>query len=1194
MFGFLIGALAVTAVTAINAFICDEITEDERIKQDELRQDYIRSEGNCIKKLNEIERDKQIRIKEITERYSQMSAADSDELKAQIESAQREFEKQAALTQTELRNSLVEIYIKAANDKIARNNILFNDIKTAIGVVKEQLKTQRTTMRGNALTHFLSELSETRQKCRAYDFYLKGYSRYIERNSGRLDIEIGEFDFVLPKNYLYDGKLIYLNTDEIQKAKLAIPYCYDLKFSTNDFDADKYTDVVDSKIPFLCTGYTEYIYNLSIERGIFKTSVLANPRIGIKATVIERNKGGYILSYMDLSMFLPWNKLENPKRTPPIGAELRVFPVDWDITLDNISVSENPTDSLRSYSFSELPLVVPDAFESEFLASISKNRIGESTEEWKIAPYNESELPSVKAVKLQLGTSFVVRASIVTSNDNDCYFRYESVLDVQEYAVKPEDVFAPLDCVLSVVLESELAAIDKTAYENITSLSLWVFTEFKNQYSIKTNQKGMQYFNKWEEVTDKLVTYKYKGDFTTLSIENILIDGKSVTVGISAPDALKTYLDTVYSNPFSQRNVTFFIEANKAEYIFIQKIAANCEHIVFFGEPAVRYFDKKVSDITIYAKNFAYVESQQKNALSKFRVGALTNKILQINALDGATIIPEQTDIALDNLYNEHLRDDDSQFNAVKYALSENNIYLIQGPPGTGKTTVITELIKQFMGGKGRVLIASQANVAVDNVVKRMYDFCHDDIIRIGAADKIAQEIRYLSFDEKYESYVQGIQNKKGNQAFNQNLLNRWIKIVKPQYGQNPDVGELLIRSHRIVGATCIGLAKKKIGLERLTFDLTIIDEAGKALPAELLVPFIRSKKVVIIGDHKQLPPTIDTALLDDEKIEIEDRDVYKDELFDVSFFSRLWDSAPDTNKSVLTTQYRMPTVVGNLISQLFYNSQIENGIGTDNKLSLLPELLPTNITFVDMSDDKTYKENDKGGVINSREALAVSVIIQAIQKSQNVRIAVITPYRPQKRELLRMIRSLPSIKASNVDINTVDAFQGDEAEIVIYCTTRAVKMTPYFSDYRRINVALSRATNNLIIVGSLKYFERYRKYKDGTVVLPEIADYIKNIGTIVDMSHFAEMDSNGKISSNIDLIPFSMVISNADCEVSSEQTEYAKMQYYDYGKFSVPIKTTISNGKYRVADSEGMSIYLAAAELSLSEIEVEILSSKD
>ena len=289
-----------------------------------------------------------------------------------------------------------------------------------------------------------------------------------------------------------------------------------------------------------------------------------------------------------------------------------------------------------------------------------------------------------------------------------------------------------------------------------------------------------------------------------------------------------------------------------------------------------------------------------------------------------------------------------------------------------------------------------------------------------------------------------------------------------------------------------------------MKFDLVIVDEAGKALPGEVLIPVLRAKKLVLIGDHKQLPPVIDPALFDPDKIELENRQLLKRELFDVSFFQRLYERTPETNRAMLETQYRMPAVIGTLVSKLFYDGKLKNGAGTETR----PALFGTgNLVMYDCSSDKKYHEekDERGGsigIVNKREIELVTEILQQISRNlSGHQVAVITPYRRQN-QLLHDAWERHKNEWSTLDlaINTIDAFQGDEAEIVIYCSTRSRRPTLYFSDYRRINVALSRAKNKLILIGDLKYFKEYSKVKGALrkSPLPDIADYITEHGRIV------------------------------------------------------------------------------------------------
>ena len=272
-------------------------------------------------------------------------------------------------------------------------------------------------------------------------------------------------------------------------------------------------------------------------------------------------------------------------------------------------------------------------------------------------------------------------------------------------------------------------------------------------------------------------------------------------------------------------------------------------------------------------------------------------------------------------------------------------------------------------------------------------------------------------------------------------------------------------------------LAKRNIGLERTEFDLVIIDEAGKALPAELLIPLIRAKKAVIIGDQKQLPPVINPILYDNERIDLEERAVSENDLFTHSFFERIYDRAPDTSKVMLDTQFRMPAIIGTAISHLFYEDKLKNGVGTENRQ---PILFDSNLTFINYDGNLSYREtkDEHHQISNEIEAHAVVPLVMSIREANSkCKIAIITPYKGQKRLIGDLLLAAGiRYQLENIYVDTIDAFQGSEAEVVIFCTTRAIVPTLFFKDSRRINVALSRAIQELIIIGRMGYFYKFNR----------------------------------------------------------------------------------------------------------------------
>ena len=1214
MIGLLIGVgISIVAATAIGNCICNELSENERGKQEKYKEDIEKNRRICQDEIEKFNNYKRKKSDEIRKSYINRKEISYAEIEWR---ANQEIEHEKKLVYSRLNETRANEIIKfigLTDERIEDNNKLYGYINKAINLAREQVKQHQTAMRGNSLRSLMRELFEAKEKCIAYKNYLINYKKYIVKYCEDYNKTLEVFEFILPENFLYQGKLLFLDEEEVKRGKINVPFCYPLKFVLEDAEEENDDgNFSENKIPLLCYNYCidDYNYYLSKRRGMVKNIYLINQRIGIPAIVTEIMRAGYKLDASGIPAEMYKNHLENPAHPPMIGAEILVYPIDWNPRLTDMKVTQNASEAMNSFSFDNLPLVISQAKKHELIEYIKKHNLLDCKDEWKIAPFDETKLPEVKNVKFQLGTFMIFHVSVVTENigtkKDITYFRYEAVIDIDTYGIKSDDIFTAVDCSVTFLLEDDIWNLyeeNKTVYQNVADLSVFIFTEFKNQNYIKSNQAGMLYFTKWEEITNKLIIYKYKGKSVTDEIAGSVYEEESsrenLVITFNNPDKINRYYEDISDSAkhnFKRRRFNFFLEINQNQYLFFDgnDFSPDCSQVTIQLRALKDDEDKQKArdmfsagkQITIYCQEVPYAEIQQKHALSAFRMGKMANKYLQICALDGGAISHEPLNVNITEFKNEKLLSDLSQKETVERALDEKNIFIVQGPPGTGKTTVIIEMIRQIISGSSRILVVSQANVAVDNIIKRLIDDYPDKIIRCGTSDKIAPQVKPVSFDEKYANYIEKIKTKRDDKNIDQKLLKRWLDIVQPEYGHNPEIGELLMRTHKIIGATCIGLSKKRIGLERLNFDLVIIDEAGKALPAEILVPFIRAKKAVIIGDHKQLPPTIDPALYDNEKIEIDNRDMYKGELFDNSFFYRIWEQAPESNKIMLTTQYRMPTVIGSLISSLYYDNELRNGASDDEKQSII-SFCNKNICLIDMSNIVEYQENDSDKrVKNEYEASLVVRVISHIRRdegNEEIEIAVITPYKFQKRVINEALRNSGMDK--NVFVNTVDAFQGDEADIVIYCTTRAKKPTMYFSDFRRVNVALSRTRKNLIIIGALKYF-KHEKFKDNS--LPKIAEYLNSHAEIINPEIFKSEKMKPKSKKVIDIVAIEKVRIHYDKEPDKIKIEKHKEYYINNDKFikPLPVKT---EEDYFVVNSD-YEIFEAALELELFEIEVEII----
>ena len=301
-------------------------------------------------------------------------------------------------------------------------------------------------------------------------------------------------------------------------------------------------------------------------------------------------------------------------------------------------------------------------------------------------------------------------------------------------------------------------------------------------------------------------------------------------------------------------------------------------------------------------------------------------------------------------------------------------------------------------------------------------------------------------------------------------ILTEWTKVV----GLKPDFWELISLSSRVVAATCLISGKRRTGVpeEEVGFDWAIVDEAGRATVPEVLIPIVQSERVILVGDERQLPPMVD------EMISKESDGPSNEYRLDTSLFQSLVEQAEETGHdhlASLRTQYRMRPAIGNLISAVFYEGNLENG--EEKRLRRRTfDWMPAPVTWVSTSSLPDGAESRYGeSYANSTEADIVLKLLNTIEtkcreRRERPSLGVISGYSAQVQELITRIDPEDSSRWQNlrIEIATVDSFQGRECDIVVYSTVRSnrERRIGFLRDYRRINVALSRARDLLVIVG--------------------------------------------------------------------------------------------------------------------------------
>lgn len=396
---------------------------------------------------------------------------------------------------------------------------------------------------------------------------------------------------------------------------------------------------------------------------------------------------------------------------------------------------------------------------------------------------------------------------------------------------------------------------------------------------------------------------------------------------------------------------------------------------------------------------------------------------------------------------------------------SEAAVVAVWGPPGTGKTTLMVQwLLSMFEMGKEatwpRVLISAPTHVAVNNLLERLFKeapWLEDEIVRYCGLEKIVG----TELEPRWHKHLLRRLEDTRPDLDDGSLAGLWKDLLASQGGRKSATAWALGSRH-IHAATCVGMARRDYALLDSTFDIAIIDEAGKAFGAEILLPASVSDRVVMLGDHKQLPPTVTSEVLSEEIDYRLPLDEVKS-LLQQNMFADLYERLPSTHKGMLTLQHRMHHDIGQLVSELFYDGKLHSARQGGNW-----SLTRRRVVFVDFSAAPDYREERRGtSRENSCEREALNLIVRRLGSKVGElapTILVVCPYEVQRGNVEAQVEAMqPRL---SIRVATVDAVQGGEADIVILLMTRTRGSKEFLLDPNRLNVALSRAREAIIIVG--------------------------------------------------------------------------------------------------------------------------------
>lgn len=409
---------------------------------------------------------------------------------------------------------------------------------------------------------------------------------------------------------------------------------------------------------------------------------------------------------------------------------------------------------------------------------------------------------------------------------------------------------------------------------------------------------------------------------------------------------------------------------------------------------------------------------------------------------------------------------------AVNNVLRAKDVAVVHGPPGTGKTTTLVEAIGETLKRESQVLVCAQSNMAVDWISEKLVDR-RISVLRIGNPTRVNDKMLSFTYERRFEAHpdypelwsvrkaireLRTLRKKGRRDGFHQKLDRLKSRATELELRINVQ----LFAEARVVASTLTGSDSRVMTGQKFT--TLFIDEAAQALEAACWIPMKRVSRVVLAGDHCQLPPTV-------KSLEALRGGLAK------TLMERIAERKPEA-VTLLTVQYRMNRRIMEFSSKWFYGGMVEPAPEVAHR-GILDYDEP--VKWIDTSGTEAYERfvGESFGRINKREArLTIDTLKAYFEKigkqrvlEEDIDVGVISPYRAQVQLLRQMIRNDEALRPFRklLSVNTVDGFQGQERDIVVISLVRSNRegQIGFLSDLRRMNVAITRARMKLVIMGN-------------------------------------------------------------------------------------------------------------------------------
>ena len=426
----------------------------------------------------------------------------------------------------------------------------------------------------------------------------------------------------------------------------------------------------------------------------------------------------------------------------------------------------------------------------------------------------------------------------------------------------------------------------------------------------------------------------------------------------------------------------------------------------------------------------------------------------------------------------------ESQERAVNEVLRAKDVAVVHGPPGTGKTTTLVEAIYETLRRENQVLVCAQSNMAVDWISEKLVDR-GINLLRIGNPTKVNDKMLSFTYERRFESHPDYDQlwairkairqlhanRKRGDRSFHQKLE----RLKEREIELDLRIRAQVFGEARVIACTLVGSANRL--LDGMKFGTLFIDEAAQALEAACWIPIRRASRVILAGDHCQLPPTIKSIA------------AMKGGL-DKTLMQRIVESKPEA-VTLLKMQYRMNEAIMRFSSDWFYHGEVVAApeVKFRGILDLDIPMEWRNLTEEEGENNEEFV-GESFGRVNKPEAretlLALAEYFVKIGKQrimdERIDVGIISPYRAQVQYIRHLIKKTDFFKPFRkiISVNTVDGFQGQERDIILVSLVRsnADGQIGFLRDLRRMNVAMTRARMKLILLGDTTTLTRHPFYK--------------------------------------------------------------------------------------------------------------------